>query len=99
LLSFFRVVYISCGFWAGDARYPRPAFYAYVAPAPAGIELASIRPDTASFNKDMGEFILNYDDMRAVESPGQALLDFFESTYDVSAQLARWDREALERQD
>jgi hypothetical protein len=45
----------------------------------------------------MGEFILLYDDARAAASPGQAILDFCQSTYAAGANLAGWDRDALER--
>ena len=90
---------ISCGFWPGNAQYPHAAFYAYAAPAPAGLETASIRPAPAFYTKDIGEFLLNYDDMRVTDAPEETLLNFFESTYEVSAQLAHWDREALERKD
>jgi hypothetical protein len=88
---------ISCGFWPGDERFPAPAFYSYTIPVPVGIEAASILPATASYNTQLGEFVLRYDDVRNSVSPEHTLLEFFRSTYDVGATLARWDREALER--
>jgi hypothetical protein len=45
----------------------------------------------------MSEFFLLYDDMRNSAAPAQALLDFCHSTYEAGANLAHWDREALER--
>jgi hypothetical protein len=45
----------------------------------------------------MGLFLLRYDDVRTASSPEQALLEFFQSTYQAGARLAQWDREALER--
>lgn len=88
---------ISCGFWPGDDRFPTPAFYSYTAPAPAGLETASLRPSAAFYSPQMGEFLLRYDDVRSAPSPDQALLDFFQSSYGAGANLAHWDREALER--
>lgn len=88
---------ISCGFWPGDDRFPTPAFYSYTAPAPPGLETVSILPAAASYNPQLGEFLLRYDDVRSASSPEQALLEFFESTYAAGATLAHWDREALER--
>jgi Family of unknown function (DUF5996) len=87
---------ISCGFWPGDRRYPRAAFYSYTAPAPAGIEKQSVRPGAAHWDARLGEFLLNYDDVRTSSSPDQAILDFCQSTYEAGAKLARWDRDALE---
>ncbi len=82
---------ISCGFWPGDRKFPYPAFYSYTKPAPAGIEKA------AHWDSQMGEFILRYDDARAAASPDRAILDFCQSTYESGANLAGWDRDALER--
>lgn len=88
---------ISCGFWPGDERLPEPAFYSYTYPAPPGLESASLRPDEALYNPQLGEFLLRYEDVHNADSPDQALLDFFQSTYEVGATLAQWDRTSLER--
>src|SRR5207245_2577795 len=88
---------ISCGFWPGDDRFPAPAFYSYTYPGPPGLPTASIRPEEAFYSQELGEFLLRYDDVRPASSPEQALLEFFQSTYEAGAQLAQWDREALER--
>ena len=56
-----------------------------------------MRPDAAYYHKDLGEFILPYDAVRQSASPAQDLLDFCRTTYDAAANLARWDRAALER--
>jgi Family of unknown function (DUF5996) len=88
---------ISCGFWPGDRRYKQPAFYSYTIPAPAGIEKEKVRPGGAYWDPQMGEFFLKYDDARTASSPGQAVLDFCQSTYEAGSKLAEWDRQALER--
>jgi hypothetical protein len=81
----------SCGFWPGDRKFPHAAFYSYTKPAPPGIEKA------AHWDSPMGEFILKYDDARSAESPDQAILDFCQSSYEAGANLAGWNRDALER--
>lgn len=88
---------ISCGFWPGDASFPKPAFYSFTAPSPSGLERASIRPEAAFYSQEMGEFFLLYDDIRTTDTPAQMILDFFQSTYEAGANLARWDRATLER--
>ncbi len=87
---------ISCGFWPGDRRFPQPAFYAYASPAPAGLETQAVRP--GSWDTQMREFLLLYDDVRNANSPQDAVLDFCQSTYEAAARLAQWDRHALERE-
>jgi hypothetical protein len=86
---------ISAGFWPG-AGFEGPAFYAYSAPSPAGLEREPVRPERAGWNKKLGEFVLMYDDVRESESPRDALLEFLQSTYEAGARLANWDRAALE---
>jgi len=88
---------ISCGFWPGDERFPAPAFFAYTSPAPPGLPTAAIRPEEAFYNHELGEFLLLYENVRSASSPEQALLAFFQSTYEAGATLGQWDREALER--
>ena len=88
---------ISCGFWPGNASFPKPAFYSYTAPAPSGLDKASVRPDAAFYSPEVSEFLFLYEDVRNAQSPEQALLEFLTSTYEAGANLARWDREALER--
>jgi hypothetical protein len=89
---------ISCGFWPGDRRFKHAAFYSYTAPAPPGLDREAVRPTAAYWEPALGEFILKYDDVRAAESPGQAILAFCQSTYEAGAKLAKWDRGSLERQ-
>jgi hypothetical protein len=45
----------------------------------------------------MKEFFLPYDAVRKSDSPETALMDFCQTTYDAGADLAKWDRAALER--
>lgn len=86
----------SVGFWPGSDAYPHPAFYAYAYPAPAGYAAAAVAPAEAGFNADMGEFLLSYDAVRAAPDPDAALFAFCQSTYEAAADLAAWDRAALE---
>jgi hypothetical protein len=61
------------------------------------LETAAIQPLAAGYNTPLGEFILKYDDLRGEPSPDEALLRFLQSTYEAAANLAHWDRGALER--
>jgi hypothetical protein len=88
---------ISAGFWPGNGGFGEAAFYCYAAPSPVGLADAEIRPASAQWNTELGEFILKYDDLLAEADPDAALMEFLESTYDAAANLAKWDRPALER--
>ncbi|HEX4113458.1 MAG TPA: DUF5996 family protein [Stellaceae bacterium] len=86
----------SAGFWPGGGAIDFPAFYSYAYPAPPGFDQAAVRPNGASFNAALGEFLLPYDAVRAAPDPDRALLQFLHSTYDAAAALGHWDRAALE---
>jgi Family of unknown function (DUF5996) len=86
----------SAGFWAGGATAAEPFFYTYFYPAPKGYQTSKIAH--GSFDETYGEFILPYAAVRASNDPERMLLEFFQSAYDAGADLAHWDRAALERE-
>ena len=87
----------STGFWPGSpGPVDYPAFYSYAYPAPEGFAAAKVKPGAAFFSKELGEFILPYDAVRTAREPDAALMEFLQSTYAAAADLATWDRAALE---
>ena len=89
---------ISCGFWPGGGPIPHAAFYAYAYPEPPGFAQAPVKPAEAFYSSDLQEFILAYDVVRESSSPDETLLAFLQATYEAAADLANWDRDALERE-
>jgi len=87
----------SAGFWPGGGPMREAIFYAYAYPGPDGFSGFPVRPPAASWSPDFGEFILPYDAVRTAADPDAALHAFLESTYEAAAELAKWDRAALER--
>ena len=87
----------SAGFWPGGGDIKGPAFYSYTAPEPAGFKTYPIRPAPALYHTGLSEFVLMYDDIRTASSPERELMEFLQSTYEAGANLAKWDRAALER--
>jgi hypothetical protein len=86
----------SAGFWAGGGAIAYPAYYAYAYPEPAGFAAARVGPPEAFYSQDLHEFILPYDAVRTAPDPDAVLLEFLQSTYAAAADLATWDRAALE---
>ena len=86
----------SVGFWPGGFGL-EAQFYAYAYPAPPGFSEANVKPTAASWSAQLKEFLLPYEAVRTSDDPDRAVLDFFQSTYDAAANLANWDRAALER--
>lgn len=75
---------------------PYAAFYAYIYPEPAGFSEAVV-DSPAYYSGELREFILPYDAVRASPSPDEMVLRFLQRTYEAGAELAAWDRKALER--
>ncbi len=88
----------SVGFWPGGGEVKGPAFYSYASPQPAGYAEHAVRPAATFYSQPMGEFLLMYDDVRASQSPRNALLDFCQSTYEAAADLGKWNRGEIEKQ-
>jgi hypothetical protein len=96
---------ISHGFWPGSGRgtnfgdgpVNEPVFYAYSVPQPSGFERITAEPSGAFYSTELGEFILPYRSVHASTNPDTALRAFIDSTYTHAADLAGWDRAALER--
>jgi hypothetical protein len=89
---------ISAGFWPGNGGYGRAAFYSYVAPVPVGLGRVPLSGHGA-FDSNLGEFLLNYDEIRVLADPSKIVLDFLSNTYSVCADAAGWDRNTLDRRD
>jgi hypothetical protein len=85
----------SAGYWPGGGG--EGVFYSYAYPEPDGFADFPVRPDAAFYSRDLREFVLPYEAVRAADDPDRALLEFLQSTYDAAAELGGWPRGALER--
>jgi hypothetical protein len=89
----------SAGFWPGNGGYGRAAFYSYAYPEPPGFGQVRITPEAAAYDPDVGQFLLPYDAVRQSPSPDADVMSFLQGSYEAAADLAKWDRAALERPD
>jgi hypothetical protein len=86
----------SAGFWASGVVAAEPFFYAYAYPEPEGYRERKL--PAGEWSPDWQEFTLGYADVRAADDPEAMLASFLQSSYDAAADLAHWDRAALERE-
>ncbi len=82
---------IEVGWWPGDARYPRAAFYAFAYPSHEGFERGAVSPSAAHWDTELGEYILDWDDARAAENPHEAVLEFGRSVIRHACAVCEWD--------
>ena len=81
---------IAVGWWPGDTRYPHAAFYAYAHPAPQGFADSDLAP--GRWDPDLGEFLLDWDDVVATSDPRSTALDFVSSAARQACALCAWDQ-------
>jgi hypothetical protein len=82
---------VAVGWWPGDGRYPRAAFYAYAHPAPEGFAKAMLAPAAAHWDATLGEFILDWDDVCAATDPYGDALAFARSAVLHACAICGWD--------
>ena len=84
---------VAVGWWPGDPRHPAAAFYAYAHPAPDEFGRADLSPTAARFDTALGEYILDWDDVRAGPDPHAAALEFARSAFRHACAVCAWDAE------
>jgi Family of unknown function (DUF5996) len=82
---------VAIGWWPGDARYERAAFYAYAHPAPEGFADASLAPSTARWEAELGEYVLDWDDLSRANDPQVSALAFARSAFRHACAVCGWD--------
>ena len=80
---------VAVGWWPGDARYPKAAFYAYAHPAPPGFAEASL--PGGRWDAALGEYVLDWDDVRAAADPHATALEFARSAFRHACAVCGWD--------
>jgi hypothetical protein len=82
---------VAVGWWPGDARYERAAFYAYTHPAPENFAAAALSPTAARWEPMLGEYVLDWDDIRSSPDPRTPALDFARSAFRHACTVCEWD--------
>ena len=82
---------VAIGWWPGDERYDRAAFYAYAHPAPEGFSDGQLSPDAARWDDQLGEYVLDWADVRTAPDPRAAALDFARSAFRHACIVCDWD--------
>jgi hypothetical protein len=82
---------IAIGWWPGDPRYGRAAFYAYAHPAPDGFAEATLTPSSSRWSPELGEYILDWDDVRHSSDPATSAAEFLHSVFRHACSVCEWD--------
>ena len=84
---------VAVGWWPGDPRYGKAAFYAYAHPAPEGFSDAKLAPAPARWDEALGEYVLDWDDVIAADDPRAAALEFARSAFRHACLVCGWSPE------
>jgi hypothetical protein len=82
---------MSVGWWPGDPRYGKAAFYAFAYPAPASFAGAQLAPPSSRWDDRLGEYLLDWDDVRSSSDPHATALEFARSAFRHASAVAAWD--------
>ena len=82
---------IELGWWPGDTRHPGAAFFAFAHPAPPNFAHGRLSPAAAHWDHSLGEYILDWDDVRAAADPRGAALEFARSAFRHACLICGWD--------
>ena len=83
---------VAVGWWPGETKYPKAAFYAYAHPAPPAFAEGELDPPAARWDGDLGLFVLDWDDVVSSEDPHAAALGFVRSALQHACRTCGWDR-------
>jgi hypothetical protein len=82
---------VAVGWWPGSVAYPKAAFYAYAYPAPEAFAGAALSPAAARWEPDLGEYVLDWDDVIAADDPHATAVQFARSAFRHACLACEWD--------
>lgn len=82
---------IEIGWWPGDRKYDGAAFFAFAHPAEEGFADAQLDPEPAHWDPDLGEYVLDWKDIREAPDPHALALEFAHSAFRHSCEVCAWD--------
>lgn len=83
--------HIEIGWWPGDTRFPRPAFFAYATPAPPSLSAAAVAPPAVRWDSGLSEFLFEWADVVAADDPEAAVQEFGRSFLARACAACGWD--------
>jgi len=82
---------VSVGWWPGDEKHGRAAFFAFAYPTPEDFGGGKLSPEAAHWDADMGEYILAWHDVRSGSDPHADALEFAHSAFRHACDVCGWD--------
>jgi hypothetical protein len=81
---------VAVGWWPGDGRYDKAAFYAYAHPTQDQFPRADLSP--GRWDDQLGEYILDWEDARSSADPHAVAVQFARSAFRHACLVCDWDQ-------
>jgi hypothetical protein len=82
---------VEVGWWPGDPTHEGAAFFAFAYPTPDGFGDGNVSPDAAHWHADLGEYVLEWADIRESDDPHALALEFARSAFQHACAVCSWD--------
>lgn len=82
---------VAIGWWPGDPRHEYAAFFGYGYPAPDGFAGADLSPAPGGWNADLGEYLLEWEEIRDEPDPHALALEFAHAVFSHACAVCDWD--------
>jgi hypothetical protein len=82
---------VGIGWWPGDPNRERAAFFAIAYPAPDAFAYANLSPAAARWDGQLGEYVLDWEDVRKNPDPAALALEFARSAFSHACAVCEWD--------
>ena len=82
---------VAIGWWPGDPNHEQAAFFAFAYPTPDGFADGNVSPAAARWDGQLGEYVLEWEDIRESPDPHALALEFARSAFRHSCAVCEWD--------
>ena len=82
---------VAIGWWPGDRNHAKAAFFAFAYPTPDGFAGAALNPAAARWDAQLGEYVLEWEDIRESPDPRALALEFTRSAFRHACEVCEWD--------
>ena len=82
---------VEIGWWPGNAEHEEAAFFAFAYPMPEGFAEADVDPAAARWDAQLGEYVLDWGDIRESPDPHALAMEFASSAFRHACSVCKWD--------
>lgn len=82
---------VAIGWWPGDPNHERAAFFAFAYPTPDGFANASLSRAAARWDWRLGEYVLDWEEIRESPDPHALALEFARSAFRHACEVCESD--------